>query len=346
MLSRSSSALLSVFRFLLALTVIFSHADPRVSATSGLVAVECFFVISGFLITMITTGTYAGRPRDFLVNRFLRIYPLYWVCTLLALALVIAIPQVHTFNHTLVIPHYFRAIGWDIIIFYPTVFQHRPILSLAWSLGTELWFYLIIGLVTASRPRLTFWCLCASLIGAFVFIRFWHFAFYGSPVGNAYAFFLGSWCWQWKDRIQLSPHIAVITAFAAIAIVIAAFGPYMGARIVNVAFSPLIAAAFLIALYQLKVELPSSLTGFCNWLGRLSYPMFLTHFPLLALLQVEGFTRGLVLFFYCAALSTLLSATLLLVVESPIDRLRRHIRGKRSVSDETNKVFDKIAARA
>src|SRR5947209_17886730 len=46
--------------------------------THGYIAVLMFFVVSGYLISNALETFYAGRVREFAVNRFLRIYPSYW----------------------------------------------------------------------------------------------------------------------------------------------------------------------------------------------------------------------------------------------------------------------------
>src|SRR5450631_1869306 len=63
-----------MFRVLLALAVVMNHTISWVTGI-GIVAVYCFFLLSGFLLM---TGVYADRPTDFFLNRFLRLYPMYW----------------------------------------------------------------------------------------------------------------------------------------------------------------------------------------------------------------------------------------------------------------------------
>ena len=51
-------------------------------AGTGAVGVQIFFVISGFVITMSTTGM---RPGDFVRHRLIRIVPALWICAAIAL---------------------------------------------------------------------------------------------------------------------------------------------------------------------------------------------------------------------------------------------------------------------
>src|SRR5262245_21674570 len=84
-----SSSALDIFRFVLATMVVAEHTWYTKFTHSGETAVQAFFVISGFLVTLIATGQYKDRPWSYLLNRFLRIYPTYWAC--LAVTIPIAV---------------------------------------------------------------------------------------------------------------------------------------------------------------------------------------------------------------------------------------------------------------
>src|SRR5665213_1555968 len=90
--THSSMAILSLFRFSLALMVMATHLSAMTPPQTGRVAVEAFFCISGFLISMVATGRYADRPIAFAANRFLRIYPTYWLCLAVAFLIVTRFP--------------------------------------------------------------------------------------------------------------------------------------------------------------------------------------------------------------------------------------------------------------
>jgi peptidoglycan/LPS O-acetylase OafA/YrhL len=79
-------------RLLLAATVVAEHSTPicGLAFTGGQLAVRLFFMISGFYMAMILTTKYtADQPNRywlFISNRFLRIYPCYYVILFLSLA--------------------------------------------------------------------------------------------------------------------------------------------------------------------------------------------------------------------------------------------------------------------
>src|SRR5262245_29731787 len=93
------------YRISLALLVGFYHLIRDNYA--GPPAVFAFFVLSGFLMTLIINGTYAdGRDGFFryLLNRILRIYPGYYVALGLAAAIVYFAPEAAL--------RYSRAVRW------------------------------------------------------------------------------------------------------------------------------------------------------------------------------------------------------------------------------------------
>lgn len=79
---------MGMLRFLLALSVVIQHSTPLFGhqLTTGIVAVQGFFVVSGFYMALILAEKYPATKQGtwlFYSNRFLRIYPVYWsVCGL------------------------------------------------------------------------------------------------------------------------------------------------------------------------------------------------------------------------------------------------------------------------
>jgi hypothetical protein len=91
---------MGTIRVLLAFAVIFSHTGSHV-LVGGEAALQCFYLISGFLISYILQNTAAyGNLSNFYLNRFLRIYPMYWVVAQILLPrverLCEAVPRLET----------------------------------------------------------------------------------------------------------------------------------------------------------------------------------------------------------------------------------------------------------
>lgn len=75
---------MGALRFILAASVMIGHFAfyPHMTfhPLAGDTAVEGFYIVSGFLITLVLMEKYRGNFVLFYTNRALRIFPLYWVC--------------------------------------------------------------------------------------------------------------------------------------------------------------------------------------------------------------------------------------------------------------------------
>jgi peptidoglycan/LPS O-acetylase OafA/YrhL len=73
---------MGVLRILLALSVVVAHVGPLLGLRffgGGVMAVETFYMLSGFYMALVLSTRYRSRTRDFYFNRFLRLFPVYWL---------------------------------------------------------------------------------------------------------------------------------------------------------------------------------------------------------------------------------------------------------------------------
>ncbi len=78
------------FSFLLALSILVFHSHSIFGfyLIPADIAVDCFFILSGFYISLVLNEKYIRKNKSyrlFITNRFLRIYPLYWTVLILTL---------------------------------------------------------------------------------------------------------------------------------------------------------------------------------------------------------------------------------------------------------------------
>lgn len=84
---------MGTLRLFLSLSVIVQHSQGSIFGMVGLGAwasVQMFYIISGFLMTLILNEKYVGphQTSKFYINRFLRIFPLYYVGVVVGLAIM------------------------------------------------------------------------------------------------------------------------------------------------------------------------------------------------------------------------------------------------------------------
>jgi peptidoglycan/LPS O-acetylase OafA/YrhL len=140
---------IQLLRGLAALLVVSHHSLEEARAISpnlapewliraGAGGVDIFFIISGFIIYSVTYGRSATdpeRPGVFLLKRFLRIFPIYWIC----LAATLALWASHLFFRGL---HLNAGIVLSCVFLLPTKTQ---IIGVAWTLVFEMYFYYLFA---------------------------------------------------------------------------------------------------------------------------------------------------------------------------------------------------------
>lgn len=134
--------------------VVFFHAAGPNIGSLGAAGVDIFFVISGFVMWVITE-TRETSVTNFVYHRVVRIVPLYWIFTLALAGAFMVAPQVfptlkvtpsHLIKSLLFVPHV-----------DPTDGQISPVLRPGWSLDYEMFFYSIFAtsLILGKKFRIT-----------------------------------------------------------------------------------------------------------------------------------------------------------------------------------------------
>jgi len=168
-------------RFLAAFSVVYFHtgvlnpdfAWPRwIPREFGAFGVDLFFVISGFVMMLVTAGKDA-EPVSFLMRRIERIAPFYWGATLFAAAVGAIYPSAMIANKV-DLTHVSLS-----LVFLPHVNPARgtitPFYGIGWTLNFEMYFYFVFALMLALLKSpgqrvlgLIVWCAVgSSLFGAF-----------------------------------------------------------------------------------------------------------------------------------------------------------------------------------
>lgn len=127
--------------------------SPFQLAETGLFGVAVFFVISGFIITIVSLGSSRVSLNEFVTRRFLRIIPFMWACVIGYNLLSLA------GRGKLDIAAALRA-----MVLWP-IGELRP--HIVWTLRHELIFYILFALtMLRAKPRpilLTIWFVCPLL---------------------------------------------------------------------------------------------------------------------------------------------------------------------------------------
>lgn len=111
----------------------------------GHAGVEFFFVLSGFIIYFIHKGDlgHADKVIPYFKKRFVRVYPLYWVVTLIFLPFWLLVPEFGEDFHKQLIP-FLKS-----MLLFPQV--HAPHVEVGWTLVFEVCFYCLFGVGIFNR---------------------------------------------------------------------------------------------------------------------------------------------------------------------------------------------------
>lgn len=104
----------------------------------GAIGLDLFFVISGFIMTIVTPRYIISRDwKDFAIKRIIRIIPLYWILSFSFSALLFFKGMPNTANEI-----------FKTLFFFPFLDDQfvAPIIHVGWSLSLEIYFYLLISL--------------------------------------------------------------------------------------------------------------------------------------------------------------------------------------------------------
>jgi exopolysaccharide production protein ExoZ len=188
---------------------------PGMIGASG---VDVFFVISGFVIGLITAERRVD-PLAFAYDRAVRILPLYWLFTALLVAVKIAAPAL--------LPRLPLDAGWIVQSFLlipatiPGATENFPFLYQGWTLWYEALFYLVAVvaiLLSPQRQGLALSAMLAGLVLAGMLLR------PQGPLGVTYTdpllleFLAGYWFARWRAQSGGLP------AAAGAALIVAGLG--------------------------------------------------------------------------------------------------------------------------
>lgn len=325
------------------LSVIVFHAFPQ-WLPGGFVGVDIFFVISGFLISSIIFGNLERNDfsyADFYARRVRRIFP----------ALIVVLVSCYAVGWFLLLPDEYKQLGkhmaggtgfisnlvlWSEAGYFDRASDAKPLLHL-WSLGIEEQFYLLwpILLGVVWRYRLSFLTTTLAIAAVSFLInvlsmdehpiagfysplaRFWELM-----VGGLAAYLLLHRSQYLLGRSGWPAAIGLLLITAAI-VVIDQDKHFPGWW----ALLPTV-GAFLMISAQPSCWVNRHILGnrVMVWIGLVSYPLYLWHWPLLAFLRIQESGQPSVLARAIAILAAFVLATLTYwLLEKPI-RHRPHQR--------------------
>jgi peptidoglycan/LPS O-acetylase OafA/YrhL len=269
-----------------ALSIVVLHM-PRIFGDFGLpvasLAVDLFFCLSGFVLAHAYSTRFAAgmSPLRFMVARFIRLYPLYLLGTLLGIVEALAILKYQQGSVEWTWEGFYWAIPYSLLMI-PNPFANTlfPFNGVMWS----IFFELLINLVWVLfwRPLRSQRLLIAVIIVsglAFAGIGFyrnsvnlgldWH-SFVGGFARVSYGFFTGVLLYRLRDRLSL-PKLPPILLLLAVPALFAIPLP----RLLQIG-AALFVLPWFVALGA-RVEPSGILARFSHMIGLASYAVYALH---------------------------------------------------------------------
>lgn len=158
-----SAVLVMLFHYTFVGSVLDFAPQPRTDAFGEYgrymyLGINFFFIISGFVILL---SAQDGKPRQFILSRFIRLYPAYWLCVLLTAGAAVAFNQ----------PAY--QLEWTHVLVNLTMLQNGfdvPLVDgVYWTLWMELKFYaLVLVMIWLRWLRFLPWFCGVVLVGSII----------------------------------------------------------------------------------------------------------------------------------------------------------------------------------
>jgi peptidoglycan/LPS O-acetylase OafA/YrhL len=331
--------LFGLYRYALATMVAVGHLRPSLGPFLGAYAVFGFYVLSGYLMTLVLTRTYAPSAQGtarFYGNRALRIFPPFWLALVFAAGLAWYAPETTRSLHPAIVLPVTTA-GWlgNLSLIGVPVEAPIRLVPPSWSLRVEFFFYLVMPLGLARRPR-------AAAVWFFASVAYtvWLVAS-GAPVSDRYypiaaaslPFSAGSLLYHVRERVRESEAriLALIGVGAFSVLAVGASRLWSDPLATGFYASLSCAAAATVGLARLpRPGVPSWLARIDRFAGDLSYPIFLVHWPAaIAVHLLFGEAGGRHPLVFAAAVAAGVNAAAWMLhtaVEVPLARLRDRVR--------------------
>ena len=337
---------LGAFRFFLAICVLTSHSAlylPKFIHTLylGNLGVLTFFIVSGFVISEATDIFYKNNFKKYIINRCLKIYPTYWIVTIICFALypmldmtlVSDIPKV---NYT------FSSLFTNITLLpaYLKYFNNLVLLSQTWAVIVEFQFYIIIGIIIIVLKKnkyiVTFFSLTSLILYLVIiqydlqkrFFGFFEFApyfFYGS-----FLYFYLNGNKKFLFPIIISLVLIIQNYFSynnrGARIDVDRWGDIYGLPITILLSLVLLIATIYLFNCLLTMTINGGLKRMDNFLGSITYAIYLVHMPVIALIANFKFNYPLISYFCVLFFSISLSIIIQYISERPLQNIRNKNR--------------------
>lgn len=339
--------MLGLLRFTLAAFVVIAHLAENIKIVShlGVFAVFGFYLVSGYLMTAVLNETYSFKFSSFALNRFLRLFPIYYLVAAISVIILILAPDSSNFHPAWNVQ--FRLIdvlGNSLVFpfeFYDASFRLVPP---AWSVAVELICYFLIWLFVARNQHFAIATFSIALTYHVVSLLAgmdWskrYFPFYAALL----PFSIGACIYYSRNFFSALNNYSTLkisgAAFSVWVFNLAICGVVsgLGGSYFDLFFYVNLACLWVLVSCMITPTFSGRLRKSGKLLGDLAYPVFLTHWIvafLISVFIVDGQRRGLSLLAASVLPILAISFSLSWLADRLLEPLRDKIRNRAKFSD-------------
>jgi peptidoglycan/LPS O-acetylase OafA/YrhL len=281
-------SVLAGLRFILAVCVLITHSGIvapgnflwLLAGQTGYPAVFGFFMVSGYSVA----ASIVARPQGYFKRRVRRIYPAYLFAIIFACLIVVPGPLHLPEGQILFLD------GWKVIVGNLLMLQGTLVPAIStdgalWSLSVEWWCYMVAMILIRYNNRISVLIAITSFIGMALFS--WRTGIVNAsvyPLGYNFIFMIWAWLTgfiYFREPTKSNFMIMLLLPMLMFEI----FYPLKFASVV-------VAVSALTILFSKTIVLKRQwIRQALDWLGAMSYPLYLLHPPLLYILTANFHIR-------------------------------------------------------
>ena len=321
-----------LLRLFLAILVLISHLGIYFGdLNEGVFAVVVFYILAGHVVTFLYSKKFRGNIKTFYRDRFLRIFPVYWLIAILYICFLLITKYGNpifnfenlVLNLSLIPINYYMYIYNKIIVLTST---NPPwyLIPPAWSLGAEFQFYLLVPFLLRYSKLAIIIFILSLIVYSLANLNLINSDYFGYRLlpGVIFIFLIGVYLQKYlygnisrfEKFLLIFVYIYSVVWFIVIVLYFNIYGVYTKETLLGIILGvPLV----LFAIKFKKIPLK-------KYLGDLSYTVYLTHFLIIWFLDYINWN---VKYSFCKIVITtfltiIVSSLITIIIEKTIEQYR------------------------